>query len=221
MRYFGYVRASKDEQKLTLEAQTAQLQAWGAAFDHTVEIHVEGGVSGAIAPLERPVLGALLARLDAKEADGLVAVKLDRLSRSTRDVIDLVTRAENGGWALVCKNDSLDTGSATGRFVVRLLGSLAELERDLICERTKAALGAKRARGEKTGGAVPFGYKVKDGKLEPDLHERFLRDIASLKRRQGNSLLDIAFHFDCNGYKSRSGRPWSRQSVSRLINAKV
>ncbi len=98
---------------------------------------------------ERPVLRSLLKRVRA--GDVLVIWKLDRLGRSLRDLVELVSTLMEKNVGLKSLHDPIDTTSSQGRLVFNIFASLAEFERDLIIERTQAGLSAARARGRKGG----------------------------------------------------------------------
>jgi DNA invertase Pin-like site-specific DNA recombinase len=89
-----------------------------------VAIETDNGASGSLAPSKRPGLARALARIRSGEADGLLALKLDRISRSTQDVLQLVDDSRRKGWRLVSVAEQLDTGSAAGRLVVTVLASI-------------------------------------------------------------------------------------------------
>ena len=135
---FGYARVSTPDQQLHL--QTDALQAHGCA-----EVAQEKVSS----VKERPALQGLLQRL--RPGDTLVVWKLDRLGRSLKDLVALVSGFQQRGIHFVSLQDHLDTTTAQGRLMFNLFASLAEFERDLIRERTKAGLTAARARGRQGG----------------------------------------------------------------------
>jgi DNA invertase Pin-like site-specific DNA recombinase len=99
--------------------------------------------------LERPELKRIMD--DIGEGDVLVVVKLDRLGRSLRDLIDLVNKLHEKKVAFVSLNENIDTSTPTGKLIFHVFGALAEFERELIRERTNAGLAAARARGRKGG----------------------------------------------------------------------
>jgi len=136
---FGYARVSTQDQNLHLQLDALQQVSCGEIFQEKL--------SGA--GRQRPALTALLEKLRA--GDTLVVWKLDRLSRSLRDLIDLVTLLQKKEVGLVSLQDALDTTTPQGRLVFTLFAALAEFERDVIRERTKAGLTAARARGRKGG----------------------------------------------------------------------
>ena len=98
---------------------------------------------------ERPQLNKLLEQL--REGDVVVIWKLDRLARSLKDLVSLVNEIQEKGGALHSLNDQIDTTTPHGKFTFHVFAALAEFERDIISERTKAGLAAARARGRKGG----------------------------------------------------------------------
>jgi DNA invertase Pin-like site-specific DNA recombinase len=136
---FGYARVSTRDQNL--DPQRDQLRQAGC------EEILEEIASGAKS--ERPVLRGLLEQM--RTGDVLVVWKLDRLGRSLRDLVNLVSTLMEKGVGLKSLQDPIDTTSSQGRLVFNIFASLAEFERDLIIERTRAGLSAARARGRKGG----------------------------------------------------------------------
>ena len=150
-RSICYVCVSTDEQResgLGLAAQEEKCAGYAKAMGYIPTSTVsDAGVSGTVAPDARPGLGQALADLDAGRADILIAASLSRIGRKVLDVVTLAERAERAGWSLVVLDLSLDTRSSVGKFCLAMLAAVAQLERDQISERTKAALGVKRAQG--------------------------------------------------------------------------
>jgi DNA invertase Pin-like site-specific DNA recombinase len=135
----GYARVSKSDQNLDLQLDA--LKAAGAE-----EIYQEK-LSGKID--ERPELSRLLQYL--RRGDSLVIYKLDRLGRTTKKLLELAEELEERGIELISIRDQIDTSTAMGKAMFRMLMVLAELERDMIAERTQAGLDAARARGRVGG----------------------------------------------------------------------
>ncbi|MBX3229223.1 MAG: recombinase family protein [Labilithrix sp.] len=154
-RVVGYIRVSTDGQAdagTSLEAQRAKLTAYAEAMDlDLVTIEEDAGIS-AKTVVGRPGLLRALGRLDADEADGLLVVKLDRLTRSVRDLGDLVERYFSRRHSLLSLGDSIDTRTASGRLVLHIIGSVAQWEREAIGERTRDALAHLRRRDVRLGG---------------------------------------------------------------------
>lgn len=151
----GYLRVSTDEQAVSglgLEAQRATIAARAAAEGWTVIAwFADEGVSGTVAPVERPGLSAALDAVSDGQASRLVASHLSRIGRSAARVLDLDTLAAAEGWGLVMCDLQIDTATAAGRFMLGNMAAAAEYERNLVSERTRAALAVKRAQGVRLG----------------------------------------------------------------------
>jgi DNA invertase Pin-like site-specific DNA recombinase len=190
-----YLRVSTDEQAgsgLGLEAQEAAVRAW-AAYRAVEVIAVEVDVcSGATLPTDRLGFGRALERLERGSADCLVAAKLDRVTRSSRGLVDVLDLAHEHGFALVLLNPEVDTTSPAGRFMVGILCEVAALERELIRERTRAALRAKRQRGERQGPGP---------QLDPALRGWIVREVEA-----GRSKKSLAKDLNERGVPTATGR---------------
>jgi site-specific DNA recombinase len=178
LRVAAYLRVSTDEQKesgLGIEAQRkrvcamADVKGWPAP-----EVYADEGVSGTREPRERPQMTRLLADVRAGKVQAVIVLSLDRLGRRTRIVLDLVESLSAAGVNLVSCKESLDTSTATGAFVLTMFAALAQLERDLIAERTTAARAVLGTTTGDKGGRIPYGYrriKTPDGlraAVDPD-----------------------------------------------------
>jgi DNA invertase Pin-like site-specific DNA recombinase len=195
-RAVGYIRVSTREQAqegVSLAAQEERIRAFCTAKGwELLRIYRDEGVSGK--SLDRPGVQAMIRDLKGDGVDVVVILKLDRLTRSVRDLGSLIEDLF-GGVALAAVDGSLDSSTAGGRMVVNLLGSVAQWEREVIAERTKDALTFKREKGEWCG-RVPFGFTVgEDGRLVEDPEE--MRTILAMKRarRRGASFPKLARRF--------------------------
>ena len=137
---YGYARVSTDDQKADMQ-RTALKQA-GCA-----KIFTDDGLSGATT--NRPALRRCLKAL--KRGDTLTVWKLDRLGRSLRDLITMLDDLKGRGVKFRSLTEAIDTDTPTGRAMWQMIGVLAELERSLISERTRAGAAAAKARGVKFG----------------------------------------------------------------------
>ncbi|EFB0088418.1 recombinase family protein [Salmonella enterica] len=146
----GYARVSTQDQNLDL--QTEALTKAGC------EKIYEDKISGVRA--ERPGLPRALEML--REGDTLVVWKLDRLGRSVKQLVDMVGELHRQGIQFKSLTDAIDTGTPAGRFFFHVMASLAEMERELIIERTRAGLDAAKQLGRK-GGRKP---KMTSSKIE-------------------------------------------------------
>jgi DNA invertase Pin-like site-specific DNA recombinase len=219
-RAVAYLRVSTDKQAdrgVSLEAQRAKVEAYAALYDlELVAVEVDAGVSAKT--LDRPALGRALELLDAGEADALLVVKLDRLTRSVADLGALVKRCNRAGWALLSVSEQIDTRTAAGRLVLNVLASVAEWEREAIGERTAAAMAHKRAEGHRVG-AVPYGHRLAgDGvHLEEEPAEQAVIAVARELHAAGLSLRKVAAELAARGFVTRAGSTFDATQVRRLV----
>lgn len=146
----GYARISTQDQNLELQLDALTKAGCQKVFEDTI--------CGTRA--DRPGLGKALEML--REGDTLVVWKLDRLGRSVKQLVELVSALHKQNVQFKSLTDSIDTGTPAGRFFFHVMASLAEMERDLIVERTRAGLDVARQLGRK-GGRKP---KMTDSKIE-------------------------------------------------------
>lgn len=228
MTVIGYARVSTEEQAVSgvsLDDQKRRIALFCDMHGHELAgIEVDAGFSGK--SLDRPGAIAVLDALKAGRVGGVVIAKLDRWTRRLRDLLDLLDLLDEKGAALLSIGETLDTSTSTGRLVVHVMGAVAQMEREQIGERTRAALAHKRAVGEKTGGKVPFGYKVvvSDAgikRLVLDTYEQSLIGFVKEARDTGSSLDQIAKALNDAGHRTREGGEWKRQYVHRLLKSGV
>lgn len=224
-RIVGYVRVSTADQAesgLSLESQRERLAAWCSLYDAELVCVFDDAGASAKSLKGRDGLAAALAMVEAGEADGVLVAKLDRLTRSVRDLGDLVDRAERGGWALVSVAEQLDTSTAAGRLVLNVLGAVSQWEREACAERTSAALQAKRARGERNGELRIGETTADDGRtLVADDAEAEALDIIRTLRTGADgakpmSIRAIAAELNARGVPAR-GSQWHATTVARVL----
>lgn len=224
-RAIAYLRVSTDKQAdggVSLDAQRRKVLAYADLYDLEItRIEVDAGASAK--SLDRPALSSSLASLKAGEADALLVVKLDRLTRSVRDLGDLVELSNRQGWGLLSVSEQLDTRTAAGRMVLNILAAVSQWEREAIGERTAAAMAHKRANDEYTGGEAPYGWRVSDDgtDLEPNPEEQEAIAIARELRAAGLSLRKVGASLAARGVLPRTGKSWHPEKVKRLCAAKV
>jgi site-specific DNA recombinase len=198
----SYLRVSTKRQAndgLSLGDQTARANAYGVAHDVDIVGIEHDALSGK--DTHRPGLQRALAMLDDGRADGLLVAKMDRLTRSVRDLDELVFHYfRTGRFVLLSMGDPVDTRSASGRLVLMLLIVVSQWEREVIGERTKSALAHLRA----IGGGTP--------RVEGPAAAR----IQAL-RLSGLSFRDIAARLIDEGVASRKGGTWAAATVRRVF----
>ncbi|MFC1613918.1 recombinase family protein [Gemmatimonadota bacterium] len=217
----GYIRVSTVDQAVegvSLASQRERIQAWAKAHDsELINIYEDAGLSGKSSD-NRPGLQKALQAASASKA-ALVVYSLSRMSRCTRDTLSIAERLEKAGADLVSLSENIDTTTAAGKMVFRMLAVLAEFERDVIAERTKSALAHLRRNGRKTGGDVPYGYDCVDGQLVENKKEaRVIKLIVKL-HRQGMNNSHICRELRRRHYKSKRGNAiWDSNLVARIIS---
>jgi DNA invertase Pin-like site-specific DNA recombinase len=232
-RVIVYLRCSTAEQAdegLSLDAQQAKAMAYAALYgldiiqtvrDPGVSAKSYNGLQGTLE--HRPGLRAALSALDAGHADGLLLMKLDRLTRSVRDLDEMVERYFAKRFALISVTEQLDTRSASGRMVLGILSAVAQGERETIGERTAAALSLKRSRREHTGGEPNYGWQLDaDGThVVPHPAEQHAITRARMWRVLGLSLRKVGRALEGEGIYARCGKPWHATTVRSLIAAEL
>lgn len=181
MKIALYLRVSTDDQ--TTDPQKMELQAYAAQRGWIVADTFVDTISGSKST--RLALDKMLAQVRQKRYDAVLVVKLDRLARSLSHFAQLVAEFDKHGVALVCPGQGIDTSKANpaGRLQMHVLAAVAEFERSLIIERTKAGLAAAKARGVKLG---------KPSKRLPENHgeivSQWLKEGATQVRELANRL---------------------------------
>ncbi len=222
----GYCRVSTDDQVsegVSLEAQQQRIEAYGLAHGMPIiRIFTDAGISGKRAD-NRPGLQEAL-NLACRERAAIVVYSLSRLSRSINDTLKIAERLDKAGSDLVSLSERLDTTSAAGKMIFRMLAVLAEFERDLVAERTCAALAFKRSRREKTGGLVPYGFVLgEDGVtlLEREAEQAVISLMLSMHDR-GASFPAIGAELERRGIQTKQGcRRWNRKTVARIVRRAI
>ena len=239
--HLGYVRVSTEDQGtngVSLDAQEAKVRAHAFSVDRELSEVVRDECSAK--DMNRPGMLDILNLIKANRVASVTATKLDRFTRSVRDLADLIDLAKKHDVALTSIGDSLDTATAGGRVVVNILGAIAQWERETISERTSVGMQHLKSKRISTGGKRPrYGFRMVDeprkrrenGKLvpanlEPDEHEQeglalILSMVADPKFRRGRgaSLRRIAAELHARGFAPPSGDRWYATSVQAVLRA--
>jgi site-specific DNA recombinase len=216
-KVIGYIRVSTQGQAdkgVSLEAQRAKIEAWCNLNDgELVAVFEDAGISGGGMAKRDGLQDALKA---TTKGMALVAYSISRLARNTKDMLDIAERLEKKGADLVSLSERIDTTTASGRMIFRMLAVLAEFEKEQIGERTRMALAHKKANGEAYCGA-PFGFDAIAGRLVAVKKESaIVADILKL-RESGASLADIANSLNDKGIEGKRGGKWFPSTVRYLI----
>jgi DNA invertase Pin-like site-specific DNA recombinase len=218
-RVVAYIRGSTEEQHLGPEAQLAAIDTWATRAGVTlVAVHRDLGVSGATPLADCPGLMAALENLGTHNAGQLVVAKRDRLARDVMKAAMVEARAEALGARITSAAGEGDGTDPSAKLMRQIVDAFAEYERALIGARTKAALMAKKAKGQRIGG-VPYGFSDLDGQLVPNDAERVVIARARQLSSLGTSLRGICAKLKDEGTVFRNFNWTSPSLAERLLNA--
>ena len=222
MRLVGYIRASTSDQQITLAAQATKIRAMAEVKGFPlIDVIVDSGESAK--DLERPGMQRILAMVEAKQIDGLLVAKLDRVTRSVKDLDNLMRLFRAKNVSLISVEESLDMSTATGRMMMNLIGLISQWEREVIGERTKTALQMLKTQGKPCGPpqfGKMYGPKNEDGSHSTEIDNpeeiHTIRVILDLHSK-GESYRNIADSMNDAGYRTRRGGIWYFPAVGEII----
>ena len=219
----GYIRVSTQDQAesgLSLTHQENKIRAYASALDiELTSIAVDAGYSAK--SLNRPAMQEVISKVKSGAVDTVIILKLDRLTRSVKDLGAVVELFEKTGAALISVQDSINTATAAGRLVLNVLGSVAQWEREAVGERTKAALSVKKAAGQRVG-TIPFGYDLDSNGVDLIANESELEAISLMQelRNMGLSFNKIAAELESRGIKTKKGGDkWQGKTILNILAA--
>lgn len=211
-----YIRVSTTEQATegySIAAQGDRLKSYCRLRNWTIQdTYLDAGYTGT--NIERPGLQRLLQNLS--NIDTVLVYKLDRLSRSQRDILYLVEEiflAKNIGFVSIM--ESFDTSTPFGKAMIGILAVFAQLERETIVERTKLGKERRAKEGYWNGGPPPIGYDLVDGMLIINEFEGMqVKKVFNLYKKYGqNKTAEI---LNSMGFKTKYGR-WQGRSIARIV----
>jgi len=224
IRALVYTRVSTDSQAesgLSLDHQLTKCRALAVVNDYDVTEEITDAGESA-ASLDRPGMARVMTLIKCRKIEAVLIAKLDRLTRSVSDLANILDLCSRHHVALVSASESLNTESAAGRMVVRIMATVSQWEREAIGERTRDALSAKRRRGGRTSRHAPLGFQFTPGaivdnrqtyNLEPNEAERDQLRVIAECRAAGFSWEGTARELARIGYVTRSGRAWTWNNV--------
>ncbi|MBW1837824.1 MAG: recombinase family protein [Deltaproteobacteria bacterium] len=218
IKAIGYIRVSTDEQAkegVSLENQEAKIRAYCNLKDFEIlEIVQDAGISAK--NLRRPGAQKVIEMARNKMVNAVVVYKLDRMFRSTSDALLTTKQFDQWGVSFHSISENLDTKSAMGKFFFTLTAALAEMEREIIGERTRDVLQRKKANGE-VYGHVPFGFKRFKGRLIAHKDEQKIIQTVLGMRQEGLNYSRISRELNQMGLKTKKGNRWYPQTVKNVI----
>jgi len=219
-RAIGYARVSTRDQAdkgHSLEAQRAKIEAYAGLYDMALaDVVVDDGYSGK--SLERPGMKRVLDLIRRRTVDVVVVAKLDRITRSVRDLGELIERFQASGVEFASVADNIDTTTASGRLVLNVMGSVAQWERETIGERTADALAHLRANGKRVSRFAAFGHRLNaDGECEPEPREQEAVALIRRLRAEGMTLNRIGAELAAQGFHGRNGQQLSAKVIRSVV----
>jgi DNA invertase Pin-like site-specific DNA recombinase len=215
----AYLRVSTNAQAESGAGLDAQEDACTRTAGTLAAVFRDEGVSGSTGLEKRPALLEAIAALG--RGDVLMVAKRDRLGRDPLVVAMIESAVKRKGARIAsAAGEGTDSDSPSDVLMRRMVDAFAEYERLIIGARTKAALGAKKARGERTG-SVPYGYRLAaDGKrIEPDETEQAALRLVRMLRESGTAYRAIARELTGRGYVPRGGASWHPQTIKNIAEA--
>lgn len=219
-----YIRVSTEEQVregVSLEAQECKLLSYCRMIGmEVVKVIREEGVSASKALSTRPGGEELLKLIARGQAKHVVSLKLDRLFRDAEDALHQTKAWDKANVALHLVDmggQTLNTASPMGRFFLNVMAGFAELERNLIAERTSCALAHKKSQGEAYG-PTPYGFNRTGGRLVQNNSEQAVIGTIQSRRAAGASLRAIADELNAGGVPTKTGAKWHASTVKYLLD---
>ena len=218
MKNIGYIRNSRLTQENSVETQTKLITDFCKTNNITLdEIIVDEGISGSGEKTDkRDGYNSVLNMIKDGELDTLVVISISRWGRNLGEIYNSVQLMEKKGVKFLSIKENVDTSSIYGRFTLSLLGSLYEMELELIKERVRDTLKVKKENG-KVYSPTPFGFdRNGDDLVENKKEKRLLRKMLRLKEN-GFSYGDVSKYLTKNRHKTKSGGKWTRQNVYSVM----
>lgn len=217
-----YIRVSTDEQAqegYSISAQREKLKAYCIAQDwNDFKFYVEEGVSGKTT--KRPQLAELIKHIKQGSIKTLLVYRLDRLTRSVRDLHKLLDTLEQYGCTFKSATEIYDTSSAMGRMFITIIASIAQWESENLGERVRMGQIEKARQGEWSA-PVPFGFNKVNEKLQINETEKeVLLDMMD-KIRSGYSIRKLALYLDATGRPPVRGKKWHIATIRAMLSNPV
>lgn len=219
MKAIGYIRVSTEEQAregISLEVQADKIKKYADLHNlKLIEIVRDEGKSGK--DLNRDGIKRVIVLCQKREINHIVVYKMDRLSRRTLDLLTLVEKVfKPNKVEFHSITEKVDTSTAQGKFFLTIIGAMAQMERDLIAERTREVLQYKKSKLQAYS-PTPFGFDRENEYIKPNKQE--LRVVALMKklRRRELSYQGIVNYLSRENIPTKKGRSWSKSTVCGIL----
>ncbi len=240
-----YVRVSTLNQieRESLSTQESRLKAYCKANNiASYKIYKDAGISAK--DIKRPALEQLMQDTEQEKIQTIIVTKLDRITRSLKDLIGLMEFFEKHKVKFISISQNIDTTGPMGRFMLNLLGSVAQVEREMTAERVAEDMHHRALTGKWNGGPIPYGYTIRRriinelkekgsdeseaikeaSKKTPEAKRLYIdEEEAEIMKKiyemylEEKSLRGVTDRLNAEGYKTRKSLPWATASVSRVL----
>jgi len=218
----GYVRVSTEEQAesgSSMAVQRRKITDYASVYGLPLSEVIEDGGQSA-KNMNRPGVQRILELIQKREVSTIIVHKLDRLTRSVRDLGTILDLCEKKGIALMSVEEKLDTSCAAGRMVLNIMATVSQWEREVIGERTATVLRSKRENGQKFNSTAPYGYRFYGAKMIAESTEQAIVQSARQLHGQGKGFREIGRELARQGFKTRSGSSiWNAQTVKNILKS--
>lgn len=215
----GYIRVSKDAkvQELGAEAQRVAIQQWADTNGVTIAQWFVEEVTGGAALDRRPIFLEALGAVGAHGAGFLAVQRLDRFSREPLTAALAQAELQRHGATLAVALGAPSGDDPTSELIRSILFAVARFEKEMIKARIKAALAVKRSRGERLGGAAPYGTRSEGSNLA--IHPKETSTVERLRalRASGLTLREIITQATSEGLLNRAGKPFTLAALHKLV----
>lgn len=217
-----YIRVSTDEQAkhgFSIRAQKEKLTNYAKIKEWDIyDIYIDEGISGK--NLERDEIKRLINDIKNKKVNNVLVFKIDRLTRSTKDLIDLIELFQKYDCDFNSLNEAIDTSSPTGRMFIKIIGLFAEFERETIVERIKVGLERKVKEGYSLcSSTTSYGYIRKKGQKIQEIDEEESKIVKKIYEMylKGKDINDIKDFLNKNKIKTKKNKSWSNKTIINIL----
>ena len=219
-----YVRVSTEEQAqegFSIRAQEQKLKDYARIKDWSIyNIYIDEGISGKSIE-ERPAVKQMIADIEAGHVKNVVVFKIDRLTRSTGDLVYLIDLFNSHGCAFNSLMESIDTQTPSGRMFIKIIGIFAEFERENIAERVRLGFERKAREGYTMSTRFTcYGYQRQKGEKIQTINEteaNIVREIFDMYVNQNMNFVAIAKILNMRGIPTRKNTLWQSGTVRNII----
>ena len=219
-----YVRVSTEEQAqegFSIRAQEQKLKDYARIKDWSIyNLYIDEGISGKNL-VDRPAMQELIADVKKGAVKNVLVFKIDRLTRSTSDLLYMVDLFNQQDCAFNSLTESIDTQTPSGRMFLKIIGIFAEFERENIIERSKVGIERKVREGYTIGGHQSYGYEREKGEKIQTIKENeaeIVREIFDMYVNQGVSVTDITRRLNVRKIPAKYNDNWETTVVRRLLS---